>query len=574
MSKILTYSKSLKILLPGQRSEDGVGLAERNGEQRILLFDSNLSRARTLAKALSHASKDWVVEFAHQDKVGFNRLKASSYDCILLQEVAFPEKRGLQILREIRKIDQSAHIVLLSSKPYLKIVLEAFHLGIFDYFSEPYSLSEVIESVRLALDKEFHQQEREGPFKDLIDEIEDLQSSTVSPYSNEIEDPRSLNLTLNLSQGRDQDHPPRPNLESSKTVGLTRFWPFGRERNRKKIGENEGGDLEDTLSKCLDLSMVLLKANKGMGIHVDQKSNSFIVREPKGFNGQYKKGSTLDQNLGIEFRTVVREGFPSWLKKEGECIACTPLGSPPHVFGLILLYRSTSYTEEDLKILSLFAHLVPNGPQNTRLLPEIKDSVSGDIQSLLLLLEAKDPQLLQHAVRVMEYSKVLAWAIGLPVESMESIKLAALLHDVGKIPSANTHGIEEVQRGNGVHHMTDRIVEALKIPDEAKVILHHRSEYFDGSGNPDGLEGEEISIGARILTIADAYDEIRSKVTNEEEIEAGFSIDSGRRFDPIVVEIFYAMRTGKGGFSLDIESEALLNGTTEPIHSGSQPVIL
>ena len=168
------------------------------------------------------------------------------------------------------------------------------------------------------------------------------------------------------------------------------------------------------------------------------------------------------------------------------------------------------------------------------------------LHSLLALanaLEARDPYTRGHSERVATWSRRLALAGGLPPAMAESIAQAGLLHDLGKI------GVPElVLRKTGPltdaeweimrqHPLTGaRILAPLEFFGEGAVIVRHHHERQDGSGYPDGLRGDAIPLGARIVAVADVYDALRSErpyrggVPHEEAVrrlrhEAGRTLD-------------------------------------------------
>ncbi|MCH7760245.1 response regulator [candidate division TA06 bacterium] len=461
-----------------------------NTEKRILIFDSKAVRYHSLVSALKKSSREWDVKVVHRAKKGLNLLHENPCDCVLLQETGIPDRKGLRLLREIREIDGEVPIILLSQDPQLNYVLEALRLGIFDYIKKPYSQEEVIAVVHLAIEKHDLQLEKERLLQDLLDANAEL----------------SFKNTNGQEKGRDWDLPMKPTHEP-----------------------------DHLLSKSLILSMELLEANKGVALQLDRKSNRLIVKESIGFNGHFSKGSPYDINGNEDLGKVVSQGKPCFLQSVGGRLACSPLGIPPDVFGVIFLGRSWSFTEGDLKVLSVFAPLVPYALQGVRFHTELEATQVGGVLSLLFLLEAKDPELWSHATRVMEYSNTLAKSvIGLPEETIKSIKFAALLHDVGKIAKGNSCG-------DGVQKMTVRVVDPLGISEETKLILHHQADRFDGNGKSNCQKGEEIPIGARILAIADAYDEALSIGKTKEEVLEGLTAAAGTRFDPFMVERFNEM---------------------------------
>jgi putative nucleotidyltransferase with HDIG domain len=141
-------------------------------------------------------------------------------------------------------------------------------------------------------------------------------------------------------------------------------------------------------------------------------------------------------------------------------------------------------------------------------------------QSLLGLanaLEAKDPYTRGHSMRVADLARRLALAASVPRPAAETIAQAALLHDLGKIgvpesilrkPGALTDEEWAIMRRHPVTGA--QIVAPLEFFDDGAVIVRHHHERLDGSGYPDGLTGDRIPLGARIVAVADVYDALTS----------------------------------------------------------------
>src|SRR5205085_1246277 len=142
------------------------------------------------------------------------------------------------------------------------------------------------------------------------------------------------------------------------------------------------------------------------------------------------------------------------------------------------------------------------------------------VTSLALAIDAKDHYTQGHSQKVSAYAALVAEAMGIKDEEMEEIRLGAVLHDIGKV------GIpESILSKNGPLNpeewetMKAHVKFGAKILDPLtplarirEMVLHHH-EFFDGSGYPDALTGENIPLGARIIAIADAYDTITSDRT-------------------------------------------------------------
>jgi len=167
-------------------------------------------------------------------------------------------------------------------------------------------------------------------------------------------------------------------------------------------------------------------------------------------------------------------------------------------------------------------------------------------------IEARDPYTSGHSMRVATYARALARALGLPSKQIEHIETAALLHDVGKIyeefapilrKEGKMSGEERLLMETHPIRSADLIntVSTLRGTVQDYVRSHH--ENFDGSGYPDGLAGDEIPVGARIIMVADTADAMMTdrpyrKALTYEMVVNEFDKLKGIQFDPTVVEAF------------------------------------
>ena len=172
------------------------------------------------------------------------------------------------------------------------------------------------------------------------------------------------------------------------------------------------------------------------------------------------------------------------------------------------------------------------------------------IEALARAIDAKDQTTQMHIRRVQVYATGLANALGLPDAEIQGIKTAALLHDIGKLavpehilskPGPLTQ--EEFQKIRIHPQVGAEIIAAVPFPyPVAPLILSHH-ERWDGKGYPQGLAGEDIPLGARILTIVDYFD----AVTTERPYHKALSYESAigllqarsrRALDPTLVPMF------------------------------------
>ena len=172
--------------------------------------------------------------------------------------------------------------------------------------------------------------------------------------------------------------------------------------------------------------------------------------------------------------------------------------------------------------------------------------------ALTLALHVKDGQLYRHSQRVQHYAMQLASTLDLPENELQTIELAALFHDIGKI------GLSDVVL-NKPSRLTDMEYDYVKehtvrgamlltqsgVLSKLAPLVRSHHERWDGSGYPFGLQGEAIPLGARIIAIADAFEAITANRVYSVARSTSWALDELRRcagshFDPVLVERFCA----------------------------------
>ncbi len=176
------------------------------------------------------------------------------------------------------------------------------------------------------------------------------------------------------------------------------------------------------------------------------------------------------------------------------------------------------------------------------------------LRVLIKTLEARDKYTSGHSIRVSERSKRIADTLGLRRGHVRLIETAALLHDIGKIDLAYGEILRQAgpltpEQRNLIRAHPDKGVEIVSSvrsldPLILQCIRHHH-EWFDGSGYPLGLAGEEIPLGARIIMMSDSIDAMLTDrpyraALSVEKVRQELLRNSGSQFDPLVVEATFA----------------------------------
>ena len=193
----------------------------------------------------------------------------------------------------------------------------------------------------------------------------------------------------------------------------------------------------------------------------------------------------------------------------------------------------------------------------------LKDTNLATVRVLAETIEAKDPYTRGHCNRVRILSRKTAEQFKLTPEEIETLEYAALLHDIGKIgiPGSllNKNGPlnpEEKSRLEEHPSIGETILKHVEFFKSCLPIVRHHHEWFDGSGYPDGLKGEETDLLSRIVQVVDAYDAMTSNRPYRTALPVETVLEElkkqvGIQFDPEIVEMFikkevYLVNTDKG----------------------------
>jgi len=202
------------------------------------------------------------------------------------------------------------------------------------------------------------------------------------------------------------------------------------------------------------------------------------------------------------------------------------------------------------------------------------------IEALARAIDAKDQNTQTHIRRVQLYAAGMAKAIGLSPEAIQGVKTAALLHDIGKLavpehilskPGPLTQ--EEFQKIRIHPEVGAEIIAAVPFPyPVAPIILSHH-ERWDGKGYPQGLKGEAIPVGARILTIVDYFDAVTTERPYHKALPHDSAIEllkheAGRALDAALVDIFIQILPALIA-EADAEERALLATGVAPAPHGA-----
>ena len=216
-------------------------------------------------------------------------------------------------------------------------------------------------------------------------------------------------------------------------------------------------------------------------------------------------------------------------------------------------YAGEDFADDVLDILRIFATIAGAALVNLRLYTNLQKSFLKTLQSLANGLEARDEYTRGHSERVMQVAALVASELGVTADSMESLRNASLLHDIGKIGipdgilrKAGKLTAEEWEQMRRHPIVSEEICRPLGLPTEVLFLIKHHHEHLDGNGYPSGLRPQDLPLLQRILVVADTFDAMRSRrpyrdCMPKEELLGELNRNAGRTLDPTVVDALLSL---------------------------------
>lgn len=308
-------------------------------------------------------------------------------------------------------------------------------------------------------------------------------------------------------------------------------------------------DLTDLTLRLTKLLSQIFKANTCTLALLDNSKKRIAIRCNINHNKRSitSKKSTFKNHL--EHRIVTKS---SAIKKD--CLLAAPLISDD-IIGYIILQRDKKTCKKegafdylDLENLMTICGQVVMAIKNIQLYTEQEKLIMGTIKSLVTVLDSKMPPAYTHTPYFSRLVKALAEELRLSKKDIDSLKYASLLHDAGKV-NIPTEILTKASQLTGEEYdiikrhpakSAEIIKHLLVLKPVVPIILHHHEKY-DGTGYPSRFMKNQIPIGARVMSVADAFDAMvygrpyKERVSVEDALEE-IKKYSGTQFDPAIVK--------------------------------------
>ena len=329
-------------------------------------------------------------------------------------------------------------------------------------------------------------------------------------------------------------------------------------------------NLKELVDIATDMFVELMRVELGYLMLFSEKSRELSVKAVKGIKQKH-----IEKKISIKTEKEVVRWIADWRRPillpdidelpvkqffrtmSEEIVPGITLSLPlvlkDKFIGLINLGEKESkkaFSGKDLRLLSTMSGHVAVAIENARLYEGLLRSYLSAVSALAEAIETKDPYTRGHSERVSKYATVIAKAMNLSESEIEGIRVAGILHDIGKIGVPEgillkfaplTNAEFDVIKEHPV--ISAKIIEKAEFPWEVKSLARHHHERYDGGGYPDGLKGEDIPFGARILAVADTYEALladrpyRRGFPKEKALEIIKEV-AGTQLDPEIVPVF------------------------------------
>lgn len=232
---------------------------------------------------------------------------------------------------------------------------------------------------------------------------------------------------------------------------------------------------------------------------------------------------------------------------------CVPLMADGKCIGVIEVLNKIDgrdFDERDLGVLVSVARTAAAAIEGAKIYEAVEDGYRRTAAALAAVIDSKDPYTCGHSQRVTEYALMAGRSLLLLPDELEDLVFGGMLHDIGKIGVSDSilrkpRGLEPEEWSAMHRHpfIGSDITRCVPLLGRAWALILHHHEWHDGRGYGDGLSGNEIPIGARLIAVAEAFDTMTTNRGYRSARTVGYALGelhrcAGTQFCPIAVDAF------------------------------------
>ena len=489
--------------------------------ENILVIDDDLIMCKMLEDTLKE--KGYNVTTAQTGGEGIKKAYATLYD-VIFTDLMLPDMDGTQILEEVKKHDPDAVMIIITAFGTLQTAQKAIRIGAYDYITKPFDLADIASLVgRAVISRKLNVANRE---------LLKMHEYTVNLEADVEKKAKEINL---LSKVR---------LAISSSLELDEVL--------NSIVEEVMKNME------LEICSVLLldEPSQTMSIKCARGISEDIIKNTKIKVGERISGWVAKHNQSVLITDIEQDARFSKRSQEKyytRSLISAPLKFKDRAIGVININNKMSkqpFSKDDLRVIESIAQEASVAIENARLYKNLQDVYMRAISALVSAIDAKDCYTHGHSQNVTKYALAIAKELGFENDQLDNIGIASQLHDLGKIGIhdyilTKPGKLTEEEWAEMKQHTIKgiEILQPLNFLNGVVDIIKQHHERYDGAGYPDGIKGERIKLGARIIAVADSFDAMMAERPYRKAYSLEGAIEelkkcSGSQFDPLIVETF------------------------------------
>lgn len=459
---------------------------------------------------------------------------------VVLSDIMMPRMNGLTLASEIHRIQPDTMIILMTGYASVNTAVEAIKRDVFDYILKPFqNMQLVLQAVRRGVER-----------KRLLTERKTL-----------VEDLRRTNEELAYHRQLLMEKVWKTDNELARRIErLSILYDISRTASSITLLKNRLGTIAGKISEAMNGSSVILwlfDEERGEMERTAMSGGGFPDDLPdvlKIEEGDFSEILRLKEVRIIkdtaEIRDAVLAGIAAGL--ESQSLAIVPLCFEDRVIGVFTVFfrNRAAGSDDDISMLVAVADQTAVTIKNSELYENQQRLFRETIEALATAIDSRDHYTGGHSYMVTQYALAVAKEMGFEGERLELVRVAGLLHDIGKIGISdailNKPGklTDEEMGVIKAHPILGRmIIESIEALKPAARIVYHHHEHYDGSGYPEGIKGEDIPLESRILQVADIFhaltsDRIYRKAMPFEKAISIIREETGTNIDPEIGKVF------------------------------------
>lgn len=317
---------------------------------------------------------------------------------------------------------------------------------------------------------------------------------------------------------------------------------------------------EDILNSEASAIMLLDEDKQNLSFKVAGGTKGGIIQRMKVPVGQGIAGWVAAEKKSAIVNDVTSDPrFTGGLDKSSgfvtKMILCVPMMVENDLIGIVevLNKKEGIYTAEDQEMLESLAAMAAVSINNAKTAEDQRNFFVNTLEVLVAAIEARDNKLLGHNMRVTQLATSIGRRLGISGNEYKDLYYGAMLHDIGLLFTRGdkliTDGVFVTSADTSVERTHPSVgasmLEPITLLKGASRIIKHHHENYDGTGYPDGLSGEQIPLGSRIIYLAETIDEMKTSGMDDTSINRMLQMGKEIRFDPKIVDIYISEIAGQ-----------------------------